>query len=210
VITFDGTTTDAIGQGFGNVETLLVLQNNPSEFGSVTWDGSSVQIADDAKVASNAPSVADIKARFGGAPAREDLRILFNINQAGSQSLDLHDFAVTFLDSTGSSLGFQADFTEGGANSSTSGLAEVGGGTGGSGHVFDLNLSETEYNTFFGSDSNRLGMFVLSSEAIDNAAVDGPESFALTAIPEPGSMTLIAVGLVGFVGYTWRRRRPRS
>jgi hypothetical protein len=35
-------------------------------------------------------------------------------------------------------------------------------------------------------------------------------AFAPSAIPEPGSLTLLALGALGVAGYGWRRRRRRS
>jgi hypothetical protein len=70
-----------------------------------------------------------------------------------------------------------------------------GGGTAGSAENALVEITPQGVVTFIGSTD------------INNLVVDGMALFENTAIPEPGSLALLAATAAGAVGYAWRRRR---
>src|SRR5262245_17126161 len=92
-ITFTGIQVQENGTGFGSVLNLLSVQasgSGTSEYGEITWNGvSDVENVGDTKNSSETRSVADIF----GATGNNDVGLIFNINQQGSDtSLFLHNF----------------------------------------------------------------------------------------------------------------------
>jgi hypothetical protein len=59
--------------------------------------------------------------------------------------------------------------------------------------------------TFAREGLNNLGQIAFSAQLADGRGVtvrlSGP-----TVIPEPGSLTLLGLGVLGLIGYAWRRR----
>jgi hypothetical protein len=43
----------------------------------------------------------------------------------------------------------------------------------------------------------------------DSTGFNVPIQFAITPVPEPGSLTLLSIGFLGLCGYTFRRGRNR-
>jgi hypothetical protein len=53
------------------------------------------------------------------------------------------------------------------------------------------------YGLAFGTTNNATGNFALASLALGQ----------LSSIPEPGTFTLLSIGVASVAGYTWRRRK---
>jgi hypothetical protein len=85
-------------------------------------------------------------------------------------------------------------------------------GAWGAGATINLSLvvnSGTPYTTTFTSDGSGLGYFGFHSNAgatVAQAGIDNLVVSSIVAAPEPGSLALIGVGLLG-LGGIWRRRK---
>ena len=207
VINYNGVNSNAHGTGFGNATNLLVVHRtgNPKdgkEYGSVLWNGSAVVTTDDATNQSEAPTVAQLNTL--GVDA-DNFAVIFNLSQAGSTALDLHDFSLVFQTSAGATLFTAAFDHEDPANVSTLGLNADSHGTGKGGYVFPVSFTPAEAALFFSSSTNRVGMVISAADAISNEANGGAESFYVskTVVPEPSSLSLLIAGAFGLL------RRPR-
>lgn len=208
-ISFTNQTVDDLGTGFGNVLSLLVVHASPTEFGSVFWNGASDVIADNATNQSSTRTAGELLS--AGITPTSGFSLIFNINEpGGAPELRLFDFALRFTDSTGAPL-----FSDLVYDAPVAGLelTQVGGGTGGAGWRFTVDLTPTEATAFYGDTSNRLGMYIESGQAITMSA-GGPDSFYVgshAAVPEPSTWVLAAVGALGFVAVrAVRGRRLRT
>jgi hypothetical protein len=219
-IVYTGTHVDLSGTGFGNVTNLLSLQagaGGTTESGSVSWNGSADVLGGNAANTSKTQSATALVA--AGIDAATGMGLVFNINEPGNASdVTLHDFTVRFTDGAGATL-FDATYTapDGGLS-----LADLGG-TGQSGHLFQLWLNPAELNQFFGAGTNRAGMFVDPAHAIGGVA-GGAENFFLAPyrpnlppggpgpggepVPEPASLAVW--GALAVAGLAWRRRHGAS
>ena len=204
VINFFDKNSDQTGTGFGHVLEVLDVQNSPSEFGAVLWDGSKDVASGDAKNQGATRTVTELAAK--GIDATH-FSLIFNINQPkSSDGLDLHNFDLVFQNAAGQTLFTAAFDPNDGANSSTAGLDADGQGTGQSGYEFPVSFTAAEATLFFGTSTNRVGMEILSSHAIDNTTAGGAEGFYVAqAIPEPAS----GVAMIGIAGAMLLRRARR-
>ena len=202
-ITFHGQTALDTGTGLGNVLTTLVVQKTPSEWGSVSWNGSSDVRAGDASPTSKTQTVTDILAEGINAG---NLSVIFNLNQTGGDNaLALHEFTVTFYD-TDATVMFSADYdaTDLG-NADSSALTPDGQGIGSAGYVFPITFAGSQGSDFFTVGSRRIGVSVPQLNPINNTSNDGAETFYV-GMPEPTTLLVIAtVGLPVLL-----RRRPKS
>jgi len=200
VITYSGLDTEDKGTGLGTTNPILVVQNNGSEYGTTTWNGSTNVRTGDAKSQGATRTVADLSndgingATFG---------IVFNVAEPGKgDTLDLHDFKIVFQNDAGTVL-FTADFDADTSVPTVSGL--LGTGQGKAGYLFPVTFSPAELS-FFNTSTNRVGMEILSAEAIANTG-GAFESFYVTAIPEPSSAVLIVGAMSAML---FRRRRSNK
>lgn len=202
-ITFTGNTIDLQGTGFGTTLTSLILHDNDSEFGSVLWNGAADVLTDDATNQSATRTATELATAGVNAT---NFSVIFNVAEAKGQGTDvtLFDFAVRFQDSTGASLfaDLVYDAPVGGIV-----LDQVAGGVGGAGWLFNIALTPGEAAAFFGTGSNRVGMIIESSQAIQNSS-GGPDGFFFAPVPEPSGVGLMVVGTV-IVGLVPLRRRMR-
>jgi hypothetical protein len=211
-INFDGSSALLTNTGLGNVATLLVLHNTPTESGSVLWDGANDVGTGDATQQSRTQSAGALLAA-GFQPLNAGAQgttfpLIFNIAQTGADpTISLGAFTLRFQDASGGTL-FDADFTPGWPNASTTDLMPVGSGVGSSGYAFNVYLSPAETGLFFGDPTNRIGLIVSPSTPI-TMSNGGPESFFLSpGVPEPGSVILLGMGMAaaGLYGLAHRRR----
>lgn len=220
-IYYNDSTVGQNGTGFGNVLNLLSVQNNPSESGSVLWNGTKDVTTGDAKNTSQTYSVADLAAN--GITASSNFEVIFNVNQTGAgggQILQLHTFSLVFQDASGNTL-FTATYDAtnpadlpNGGQTANPGIGPIDQGSGKSGYLFVVSLTAAEAAQFFGTSTNRVGGLVPTDNPINNISNDGQENFFLTtsetippAIPEPASMALCLAGLAFGSGAYLRRRR---
>jgi hypothetical protein len=205
-ISFTGQSIDLQGSGFGNTLVSLVLHANDQEFGSVLRSGASDVTSDDATNQSSTRTAAELlSAGISGA----DFGIVFNIAEPGSaDDLILFDFSLRFTDGTGVPL--FADVTY---DAPLAGLLlnQIGGGVGGAGWLFEIDLAPAEALAFFASETNRVGMLISEDQAIQDSG-GGPDSFFFIApdaalhAPEPSALLLAIVGAAGLVGWIASRR----
>ena len=198
-ITFHGETAEESGTGLGNMLQTLVLQTTGSEWGSVPWDGLDNLPRGDATSQSQTQTVAALAAEGFD---EENLLVILNISQTGANpALDVHDFAVRFYSSDGSSW-FDALYDwDAPGNASSLGLVPQGPGLGlgTSGHAFRIHFVGNEGVDFFAQPDNYVGTWVDSQNAITNSN-DGPEIFYMgdadvnTVVPEPVTLGVLAMG----------------
>jgi hypothetical protein len=198
-ISFTGQSIDLQGTGFGTTLLSLVLHANDDEFGSVLRSGGSDVTIDDATNQSSTRTATELAsanindANFG---------VVFNIAEPGAGSdLLLFDFSLRFTDSTGAAL--FADVTY---DAPLAGLLldQISGGVGGSGWLFKINLTAAEALAFFAVGTNRVGMLIDQSQAIQDSG-GGPDSFFFS--PEPNTLFLAVVGALALSAWRWRRPR---
>ena len=191
------------GTGFGAVVNILSLQlqggPGPSEAGSVTPTGTT----GDATNTSQCATVAELTA---AGITSDNLAFVFNINQTGGDPLvHLDDFTVNFYDSSGALL-FSASTTP----ADETDYVIVSQGTGGAGYLFTLSgVDQSALDAFFSDPDNCIGAIASVSGGVD----DGPENFYATRVdgveevPEPATLSLLALGLMGAAGALRKRGR---
>lgn len=187
------------GTGLGAVNTILTLQNDPTESGSVGLDATGTQvITGDAKTGASQTLVRSLSEL--GATSAEDLRIVFNANEPAGNSIDLIDLVMSIYSPSGSLL-FQS-----GAFSPIS-FDSTATGTGNSGFLFGLDSADVTFaqSSAFTGD---FGFNLVGLSATLGMSAGGPETFfgaaAVPAIPEPATSAMLAMGMLGM---TWLRRR---
>jgi len=222
-VTFNGSTADLNGTGFGTVLSVLSVQDkdNPNSPGNllewgaqgphsngyvvdgITVDGNGLAGEASNSQGSNIRTVSNLFAIDANFIAHGDtLGLVFNVNQEGSlgsTTLNLHNFYVDFYKSDNTLL-FSLKFDDADAsNADTSALAPIAhNGTGTSGQLFQINMTATEYYAFFGTVAtpnlnNFLGMHIRQSDSIGNAN-DGQDNFFLIAQNGPGFPPPIGAG----------------
>ncbi len=67
-------------------------------------------------------------------------------------------------------------------------------------NLADLNLLLNNYGRTFAGDS-------VSGAHLDAAAIGALRADGISVVPEPGTLALLAAGLVGLLAYAWRKRK---
>lgn len=189
------------GTGLGAVNTVLTIQNNGTEAGSVGLDNLGNQIiTGDAKTGASQTQVRSLGSL--GINTASDLRVIFNANEPGTNDgngINLSDLVLSIFSPTGSLL------FESGAFSPVS-FADTFNGTGNAGFVFGLDSTQAalaQAGAFSGNYSvNLVGLSAMASQA-----AGGPETFFITnasVVPEPSTYSMLALGLLG-IGFLRRR-----
>lgn len=194
------------GQGIGGVSTILSLTspgNSITETASVGRNGAGTADVTSGDTAAQGNNQTRTLAELGVTQA-SSLRIILNINEPGNDpgvtltSLTLNAF-------NGGNVVFSGSYTGGPLN-----LATQGQGIGNSGYMFGLNAAQAAQLQAVYNPNLRIGL----SASLTNAQ-GGFETFnagsvpnaPTAAIPEPGTVALLASSILPLAGVVLRKRR---
>lgn len=212
------------GTGLGTVNTVLTIQDNPTEQGCVGYtsggdvtgnfttsnqSGCTAGTNTDVKTGSSQTQTRSLT--DAGITSGSNFAILFNAAEPSGNSISLDGLVASFYNATTGALLFSAVYT--GTNPLNFPTTQTG--TGNTGALFTLNSTEAaqlqSFITSLGAANVRVGLG--ASAGNPNSAEGGNETFfifnsgAATVVPEPSTVVLTASGLLGMVGVIRRRRR---
>lgn len=186
------------GTGLGAVNTILTIQNNGTESGSVGFDNVTNQtITGDAKTGASQTLVRSLDSL--GINAASNLRVVFNADEPAGNGINLTNLVLSIFSPTGSLL------FESGAFSPVS-FADTFNGIGNAGFVFGLDSKDAALAQSAAFSGN-YGLNLVGLSATATEAAGGPETFFITnvaAVPEPSTYSMLLLGLLG-IGFLRRR-----
>jgi hypothetical protein len=190
------------GTGLGAVNTILTVQaqgNGTTEAGAVSWNGTTDIITGNAKTGASQTQTRTLGDL--GVTSASTLRVVFNANESRNDlSISLDSLVLNIYSAAGALL-----FSSGPVSHLFSDITQ---GTGNSGYVFALDGAQaaTAQSTAFSGafQTNRVGLSTSLS-----LVSDGVETFFVAnapAVPEPGTLSLLASGMLGIFGVARRRK----
>lgn len=210
---------DMQGTGLGNVNTVLTIQSP----GSSTTESGSVGLTGTGALAVGGDTLAINQTRTitqAGATSAANLRIVFNAQEPGNAAanpITLNNLVLTIYSPTGTPL-----FTSGPLSGAPLNFSATQVGTGNAGFVFGLNAAQSAQAQTAAFSGAGFGSNMIGLSASASNATGGPETFFVTnvggpgglpplvgPIPEPGTVALLATGLLALGGIT-RRRKERQ
>jgi len=209
------------GTGLGAVNTILTLQNNPTEAGCVAFAGASGdQIGTsqlggvctgpggDVKTGNSQTQTRTLSE--AGITSGANFAVFFNPVEPAGNSITLNSLSVSFYNNAGVLL-HTAVFTGAPVNFLTTDT-----GTGKTGQMFQLNATEIGVVQTFINSLGLAGIHVglATSLGAPLSSEGGPETFFIfnsattpSTVPEPSTTVLLATGLLGIVGFVRRRQK---
>lgn len=212
------------GTGLGTVNTVLTIQNSPTEQGCVGFSAGGDVIGNFTTASqSGCPSGVNTDVKTGASQTQtrslsdasitsgSNFAILFNAVEPSGNSISLDGLVATFYNGTTGALLFSAVYT--GTNPLTFPTTQTG--TGNTGALFTLNAAEAaqlqSFITTLGVGNVRVGLGASAGTPANSEG--GNETFFIfnnglaTVVPEPSTVVLTASGMLGLAGFVRRRRR---
>ena len=180
------------GTGHGHTPTILAVQNNGTEAGTVSWNGATDILSGHATNQSKTTAISNL------APVTAaDLRVIFTPNEpqsAAGRSITLTNLVLSIYSAAGNLLWnstgtfAQQTFTQHTQEGSAFG------------HAYKLSAAQAlAAQPFFATGSNRIGL----SASLTDASAGAEAFFALSLtpvpvpVPAPAGLALLGAGLLG-------------